>query len=42
MIELRKSSKDEMQGDVQSSNNANTGSVVSNLQQNFKFVLTEY
>ena len=34
MMELRQASKDEAQGDVQSANNANTGTTFSKLLQN--------
>jgi hypothetical protein len=42
MIELRKASKDDILGDVQSANNANTGSAFSKLQQIFMSGVTEY
>jgi hypothetical protein len=42
MIELRKAGKDEMLGDVQSGENANTGSAFSTLQHIFVFGLKEY
>jgi hypothetical protein len=41
MIELRQTSKDEMQEDVQSANNAYMGSAFSKLQQKFIFGITE-
>jgi hypothetical protein len=42
MIELRRAGKNEMQGDVQSAQNANTGATFSKLQQIVLLGLTEY
>jgi len=42
MIELRQRGKDEVQGDVQSAENENTGAAYSTLQQNGILLVTEY
>jgi hypothetical protein len=42
MMELRKAGKDEVQGDVQSAENANKGATFSTLQQHLILRLTEY
>jgi len=41
-MELRKAGKDEVQGDVQSAENANTDPAFSKLQQNVILNETEY
>jgi len=42
MMELRKASKDEEQGDVQSAEKANTGTTFSKLRQNLILEETDY
>jgi hypothetical protein len=42
MMELRQASKDEVKGDVQAAENANTGATFSKLQQNLILEVTEY
>jgi len=42
MMELRQASKDEAQENVQSAENANTGTTYSKLQQNLILRVTEY
>jgi len=42
MMELRQASKDEEQRDVQSAENANTGTTFSKLQQNLIIGVTKY
>jgi hypothetical protein len=41
-MELRQASKDEVQGDMQSAGNANTGATFSNLQYNISLGQTGY
>jgi hypothetical protein len=42
MMEMRQASKDEVKGDVQAAEKANTGATFSKLQQNLIFEVTEY
>ena len=42
MMEMRQASQDEVQGDVQSAENANIGATFSRLRKNFILGVTEY